>query len=54
MRPRASPEAALAGQAPSVWVTDEIVLPRLLDLLTPAGSPGLGPEHISFTGDLVL
>ena len=39
---------------PRVWVTDEIVLPRLLDLLTPAGSPGLGPKHTSFTGDLVL
>ena len=39
---------------PRVWVTDEIVLPRLLDLLTPAGSPGPGPEHLSFTGDLVL
>ena len=39
---------------PCVWVTDEIVLPRLLDLLTPAGSAGLGPEHLSFTGDFVL
>ena len=39
---------------PWVRVTDEIVSQRLLDLLTPAGSPGLGPKHISFTGDSVL